>query len=117
MNATEGGTKKKSSAKRTLLILAGVWIGGIVVLGAVYGLHGTRNKVYEPQNEFKLESWVHLGIFSINKAVLYLVLAAIATCVSMIWIARRMQAAPEQGADGRRGALRTDAQPASPAAR
>ena len=96
MNATEGGTKKKSNAKRTLLILAGVWIGGIVVLGAIYGLHGTRNKVYEPQNEFKLESWVHLGIFSINKAVLYLVLAAIATCVSMIYIARRMHARPNK---------------------
>ncbi|HEV2974263.1 MAG TPA: F0F1 ATP synthase subunit A [Solirubrobacteraceae bacterium] len=96
MNATEGGTKKKSNAKRTLLILAGVWIGGIAVLGAIYGLHGTRNKVYEPQNEFKLESWVHLGIFSINKAVLYLVLAAIATCVSMIYIARRMQARPNK---------------------
>ena len=62
MNATEGGaTKSKSNVKRTLLILAAVWIGGIVVLGAIYGLHGTRNKVYEPQNEFKLESWVHLG--------------------------------------------------------
>lgn len=96
MNASEGGIEKKSSAKRTLLILAGVWVGGIVVLGAIYGLHGTRNKVYEPQNEFKLESWVHLGIFSINKAVLYLVLAAIATSVSMIYIARRMQARPNK---------------------
>jgi F-type H+-transporting ATPase subunit a len=97
MNATEGGTtKSKSNVKRTLLILAGVWIGGIVVLGAIYGLHGTRNKAYEPQNEFKLESWVHLGIFSINKAVLYLVLAAIATCVSMIYIARRMQQRPNK---------------------
>jgi F-type H+-transporting ATPase subunit a len=97
MSATEGGTAtKQSSTKRTLLILAGVWIGGIVVLGAIYGLHGTRNKTFEPQNEFKLDSWVHLGIFSINKAVLYLVLAAIATCVTMIYIARRMQARPNK---------------------
>jgi F-type H+-transporting ATPase subunit a len=98
MNATEGGTKTqtKSSAKRTLLILAGVWIGGIVVLGAIYGLHGTRNKAYEPQNEFKLDNWVHLGVFSINKAVLYLVLAGIATTVSMIYIARRMQQRPNK---------------------
>jgi F-type H+-transporting ATPase subunit a len=96
MSSTEGGTKTKSSAKRTLLILAAVWIGGIVVLGAVYGLHGTRNKAYEPQNEFKLESWVHLGIFSINKAVLYLVLAAVLTCLTMIYIAKRMQARPNK---------------------
>jgi F-type H+-transporting ATPase subunit a len=97
MNATVGGaTKSKSNTKRTLLILAGVWIGGIVVLGAIYGLHGTRNKAYEPQNEFKLDNWVHLGVFSINKAVLYLVLAAIATSVSMIYIARRMQQRPNK---------------------
>jgi F-type H+-transporting ATPase subunit a len=96
MNATQGGAKTKSNTKRTLLILAAVWIAGIVVLGAIYGLHGTRNKVYEPQNEFKLESWVDLGVFSINKAVLYLVLAASATSASMIYIARRMQARPNK---------------------
>ncbi len=96
MNATEGGVKTKSSAKRTLLILGGVWIGGVIVLGAIYGLHGTRNKSFEPQNEFKLDSWVHLGVFSINKAVLYLVLAAVATCFSMIYIARRMHARPNK---------------------
>jgi F-type H+-transporting ATPase subunit a len=96
MNATQGGVKTKSNTKRTLLILAGVWIAGIVVLGAIYGLHGTRNTIYEPQNEFKLESWVDLGIFSINKAVLYLVLAAIATSASMIYIGRRMQQRPNK---------------------
>jgi F-type H+-transporting ATPase subunit a len=99
MNATEGGTatkQGKSSAKRTLLILAGVWLGGVIVLAAVYGVHGTRNKSFEPQNEFKLDNWVNLGIFSINKAVLYLVLAAIATCASMIYIARRMQQRPNK---------------------
>jgi F-type H+-transporting ATPase subunit a len=96
MNATEGGTKKKSSTKRSLLILGGVWVGGIVVLAAIYGVHGTRNNDFKPQNEFKLDNWVHLGVFSINKAVLYLVLAAVATCVSMIYIARRMQQRPNK---------------------
>jgi F-type H+-transporting ATPase subunit a len=96
MSATEGGVERKSTTKRTLLILAGVWLGGVIVLGAIYGLHGTRNKAFEPQNEFKLDPWVNLGIFSINKAVLYLVLAAIATCVSMVYIARRMQQRPNK---------------------
>jgi F-type H+-transporting ATPase subunit a len=96
MNATEGGIEKKSSTKRTLLILGGIWIGGVIVLAAIYGVHGTRNTEFKPQNEFKLENWVHLGVFSINKAVLYLVLAAVATCVSMIYIARRMQQRPNK---------------------
>jgi F-type H+-transporting ATPase subunit a len=98
MNATEGGTatKSKGGVKRTLLIIGGVWLGGVIALAAIYGVHGTRNTDFKPQNEFKLDNWVHLGVFSINKAVLYLVLAAIATCVSMIYIARRMQQRPNK---------------------
>ncbi len=88
--------RRRFSTKQTLLLLGGVWLGGVVVLALVYGIHGTRNTTFEPQNEFKLENWVHLGVFSINKAVLYLFLAAIATCVSMIYIARRMQARPNK---------------------
>ena len=33
---------------------------------------------------------------SINKAVLYIVLASVITCVAMIWIANRMQAKPNK---------------------
>jgi F-type H+-transporting ATPase subunit a len=85
-----------STTKRKLLAFAGVWLGGVIVLVAVYGFHGTRNSSFEPQNEFKLDNWVHLGVFSINKAVLYLVLAATLTSVTMIWIARRMQQRPNK---------------------
>jgi len=85
-----------STTKRKLLALGGVWLGGVIVLVAVYGFHGQRNSSFEPQNEFKLDNWVNLGIFSINKAVLYLVIAAILTSVTMIWIARRMQQRPNK---------------------
>jgi F-type H+-transporting ATPase subunit a len=88
--------RRKLSTKQILLILLAIWLGGIVVLAVIYGIHGTRNTTFEPQNEFKLDPWVNLGIFSINKAVLYLFLAASATCVSMIYIARRMQARPNK---------------------
>jgi F-type H+-transporting ATPase subunit a len=84
-----------SKTKRTLLILLAIWLGGMIVLFAVFG-SGGRNSTYQPQNEFKLDTWVNLGIFSINKAVLYLFLAAIATCVTMIYIAGRMQARPNK---------------------
>ncbi len=85
----------KRELKRTLLILGGVWLGGIVALFLIFG-SGGRNHSYLPQNEFKLDNWVDLGIFSINKAVLYLFLSAIATCASMIYIAGRMQARPNK---------------------
>jgi F-type H+-transporting ATPase subunit a len=86
----------KKSTKRVLLILLAIWLGGIVVLAVVYGIHGVRNTEFEPQNEFKLDNWVELGVFSINKAVLYLVLAASLTCASMIYIARRMKQRPNK---------------------
>ncbi len=92
--------KSGMSTKRKLLLGLTVWLGGVVVLGAIYGLHGKRNTAFEPQNEFKLDPWVsiHLGSvdFSINKAVLYLFLSATATCVTMIYIARRMQQRPNK---------------------
>jgi hypothetical protein len=40
--------------------------------------------------------WVNLGIFSINKAVVYLFLAAILTCATMIYVARRMKQRPNR---------------------
>jgi len=96
MSATEEGSRRKASTKQKLLILLGVYLAGAIALVAIYGWHSQRNASFEPQNEFKLDTWVNLGIFSINKAVLYLVLAAVATCASMIYIARRMQQRPNK---------------------
>ena len=84
------------TTRQKLLAVAGVWLAGTIALIAIYGFSGTRNKEFEPQNEFKLDNWVHLGIFSINKAVLYLFLAGALTCVTMIWIARRMHDRPNK---------------------
>ncbi len=98
MNATEGGVsaERKPTTKLILLGLLGIWLGGVIALIVIYGFKGTRNPSFEPQNEFKLENWVNLGIFSINKAVLYLFLAASLTCATMIWIARRMHQRPNK---------------------
>jgi F-type H+-transporting ATPase subunit a len=84
------------TTRQKLLAVVGVWLAGTIALIAIYGFSGTRNKEFEPQNEFKLDNWVNLGIFSINKAVLYLFLAGALTCVSMIWIARRMHDRPNK---------------------
>lgn len=84
------------STKRKLLIIGGIYLAGLIALLVIYGASGTRNTAFEPQNEFKLDNWIDLGVFSINKAVLYLVLAASLTSISMIYIARRMQARPNK---------------------
>ena len=96
MNATANDARPKGAVKRTLLILFGIYLAGLIALIAIYGFKGQRNNIYKPQDEFKLENWVNLGIFSINKAVVYLFLAGALTCVSMIYIARRMQQRPNK---------------------
>jgi F-type H+-transporting ATPase subunit a len=70
-----------------------------VGLYAIFGSEG-KNDTFQPQEEFRLTPWISIHIagidFSINKAVFYLFLAAIFTCGTMIYIARRMQARPNK---------------------
>lgn len=54
------------------------------------------NESYKPQNEFKLDKWVDLGVFSINKAVVYLLIATALMTGTMVYIARRMQQRPNK---------------------
>jgi F-type H+-transporting ATPase subunit a len=58
------------------------------------------NENFKPQNEFKLDPWISIHVggldLSINKAVFYLIVACALTCITMVWIARRMQARPNR---------------------
>ena len=109
--ATAGAARGGMSTKTKLLDRsAACGSAGVIVLIAIYGFHGTRNKEFEPQNEFKLDNWVDTsGIFSINKAVLYLFLAAVADLRHDDLHRAAHAAAPEQGAGRGRGALQADA--------
>ena len=77
----------------------GVWLAVAVLLGVLFGSEG-RNDAFQPQEEFRLNPWIELKVFgidmSINKAVFYLLLAAIATTATMVYIARRMQDRPNR---------------------
>jgi F-type H+-transporting ATPase subunit a len=68
-----------------------------VLVGVIFGSSG-RNNTFQPQEEFRLTPWISIHIagidLSINKAVLYLFLAASLTCFAMIYVARRMQDRP-----------------------
>jgi F-type H+-transporting ATPase subunit a len=78
--------------------IAGIFIlAGII--GVIFGSDG-RNEEFQPQEEFRLESWVsiHIGSLdlSINRAVLYLTIAAVLTAGTVLYIANRMQARPNR---------------------
>jgi len=71
----------------------------LILLYVIFGSEG-QNTEYKPQNEFQLDDWIpiHLGSLnlSVNKAVLYLVLAAGLTIGSMLYVARRMKQRPNR---------------------
>jgi len=85
-----------SKTRKALLIGAGIYIAGFVLLLLVYGFSQHKNNEFQIQNEFKLVDWVHLGVFSINRAVVYLIISALLTIFTMLWISRRMRARPNK---------------------
>ncbi|HEY5187460.1 MAG TPA: F0F1 ATP synthase subunit A [Solirubrobacteraceae bacterium] len=84
-----------SNTRKLLLSITGFYLLGIVALVVIFGF-GSKNTTFQIQNEFKLVNWVHLGVFSINRAVVYLIIAALLTIVTMVWISRRMHARPNR---------------------
>src|SRR6476469_2893836 len=96
-----GGAPQRDgmSTKAKVFIGLGIYLAVAILLLLIFGNAG-KNEEFKPQNEFKLEPWVsiHLGSLdlSINKAVLYLVLASLATIFTMVWIARRMEQKPNR---------------------
>jgi F-type H+-transporting ATPase subunit a len=85
------------STRAKVLLGIGIWLGGAIALGVIFGDEG-KNEEFEPQNEFKLEPWIELKIggidLSVNRAVFYLVLASALTVWVMTWVSRRMQEKP-----------------------
>jgi F-type H+-transporting ATPase subunit a len=84
-----------SKGKKILLWSSVAYVLINIVLIIAFGF-GHKNNSFQIQNEFQLIDWVHLGIFSINRAVVYLFISAVLTVITMIWIARRMQQRPNR---------------------
>src|ERR1700754_2304851 len=87
------------STKAKVFTGLGVYLAIAILMFLIFGDAG-KNEHFQPGNEFKLEPWITLEIagidFSINKAVLYLVLASALTIGTMLWIANRMQQRPNR---------------------
>ncbi len=77
---------------KVMLSLAGL-VGLAILFYVVFGKE-PKNDEFKPQNEFKLDNWISIKIggidLSVNRAVLYLWLAAGATVFTMTYVARRM---------------------------
>ena len=87
------------SRRGKILLAAGGFFLLLLLLGVIFGSTG-KNEEFQPQNEFKLDPWISLQLgpidMSINKAVLYLIIACIATTVTMVYIAKRMESSPNR---------------------
>jgi F-type H+-transporting ATPase subunit a len=84
-----------SGTRKLLWAITGFYVAGILLLVVLFGF-GHQNHSFQIQNEFKLDNWIHLGVFSINRAVVYLIIATILTVVTMVWIADRMHQRPNK---------------------
>ena len=67
-----------------------------IVVAVIFGATRRDNDEFLPQNEFKLDTWFSIGPFDVNKAIMYVLIAAILTVVTMLYIANRMQAKPNK---------------------
>jgi F0F1-type ATP synthase, subunit a len=84
------------STKQKVFGALGLYFLITILIAVVTGWNRTSNDAFQPQNEFKLDTWIDLGPFSINKAVVYVIAAGVLTCVTMIYVAKRMQDRPNR---------------------
>jgi F-type H+-transporting ATPase subunit a len=84
------------STKQKVLLFFGVYIAITIAIVAATGWNRTSNDAFQPQNEFKLDAWIDLGTFSINKAVVYVIAAGVLTVATMLYVANRMMARPNR---------------------
>jgi F-type H+-transporting ATPase subunit a len=86
-----------SKSRKILLAIFAIYLITIFVVILIFGFHRLDNAEFQPQNEFKLDTWIDLpGPLDFNKGVLYLFIAGILTVGTAVWVANRMQARPNR---------------------
>lgn len=74
----------------------GIYVAVIVLFVAIFGFSRVDNELFQPQVEFKLYTWFSIGPFDFNKATMYVLIAAILMCATMIYVAQRMKQKPNR---------------------
>lgn len=91
-SSSKGGMSK---ARKIIWSVLGVYILGIVVFVAVFGIKGHKNETFKVIDAFHLETWFHIaGPLNFDKGVLYLLIATGITIGIMVTVARSMQKRP-----------------------
>jgi F-type H+-transporting ATPase subunit a len=86
-----------SKGRKIGLAIFGIYLLTITVVVLIFGFKRVDNEEFKPQNEFKLHTWIDLpGPLDINKGVVYVIAAGILSTLTMVYIARRMQARPNR---------------------
>ncbi|WP_354701283.1 ATP synthase subunit a [Paraconexibacter sp. AEG42_29] len=84
------------TTKRKVGLGLGIYVGVIAIFVAIFGFSRSDNDVFQPQEEFKLDAWFSVGPFEFTKATMYVLVAAIFMCATMIYVARRMKQKPNR---------------------
>jgi F-type H+-transporting ATPase subunit a len=87
---------QRLSTKQKVFGILGFYVLGAIVITLITGWSRSDNTDFQPQNEFKLDTWFSVGGVHFNKAVMYLFIAAFLTVWTMVYVARRMQAKPNR---------------------
>ena len=85
-----------TTRRKILFGILGFYVLSLALVVAIFGFTRRDNEEFAPQDEFRLDAWIELGPLDFNKAVMYLLIAAILTAGTMIYVANRMQARPNR---------------------
>jgi F-type H+-transporting ATPase subunit a len=94
MSAVSHRLESMSSARKLMLAVVGVWLGGIIFFVGADKAGSVQSGAFSPTDEFKLNTWFSAGPIDFNKGVLYVLLAAALTIGVMLYMARRLKERP-----------------------
>ena len=80
-----------STRRKILFGALGGYLLVIVGILLIFGFSRRDNEAFQPQEEFRLTTWIDLpGELDFNTAVLYLLVASLLSVLTIVFVATRM---------------------------